>query len=244
MLSLTGGEDERPDLTESVEDAFGLEADVERPEGMLPMPDKIDPDGKGIENIDWSNWTALEWVHEGAKAVTLPKHVLDGGKWSASDVTKAALATNVGSAASSAPAGALRSGVTRLRGTPKFMRKVDLEKKGQDAAKKAMDDKTSVPQAMFREDIGEITFDYGSPKLGLQHIRSGRMRKDGMSEEEAMAFIQKKVPEVLAHGKLAKHTDKKAGRRAEITYKNNRVILVMNRSGNSESWIITGYEDW
>jgi len=234
----------RRTLEQSTEEAFGLEEDIDRPKGILPMPDKIDPDGKDVENIDWSNWTAPEWVYEGAKAITLPKHVLDGGKWSPEDVTKAALSMNVGSSVSSVPAGALRSGVTRLRGTPKFMRKVDLEKQGQDAAKKAMDTKASVPQAMFREDVGEITFDYGSPRLGLEHIRSGRMQKDGMSEEEAMAFIQQKVPEILAHGKLAKHTDKKVGRRAEITYKNNRVILALNRSGNRETWVITGYEDW
>lgn len=237
-------EDKQPSLEEGVDDVFGLEKDIERPKGMLPMPDKIDPDGKGVENIDWSNWTAPEWVHEGAKAVTLPKHVLDGGKWSPDDVTKAALAASAGSSVSSVPAGALRSGVTRLRGTPKFMRKVDLEKQGQDAAKQAMDNKTSVPQAMFREDVGEITFDYGSPKLGLEHIRSGRMQKDGMSEEEAMEFIQKKVPEVLAHGNLKKLKDRYGHRRAEITHNNSRVILALDRTGKRETYIITGYEDW
>jgi len=65
-----------------------------------------------------------------------------------------------------------------------------------------------------------------------------------MSEEEAMAFIQQKVPEILAYGKLAKQVDGRGGRRAEITYKNSRVVLALNRDGERETWVITGFEDW
>jgi len=59
-----------------------------------------------------------------------------------------------------------------------------------------------------------------------------------------MAFIQQKVPEILAYGKLKKHRDHFGHRRAEITHNKSRVILALDRTGNRETYIITGFEDW
>ena len=87
-----------PSLDERTKDTFGLKADIERPQGILPMPDKKDGTWHEPGDRDWTSWTAPEWVHEGAKAVALPKHILDGGAWSEADATKAALAIGAGSA--------------------------------------------------------------------------------------------------------------------------------------------------
>lgn len=105
--------------------------------------------------------------------------------WSDEDATKAALAIGTGGAVTKAPKDALRSGFSRLRGTPKFMRSIDLQKQGQEVAEKVIDEKESIQQAMFRSDVGEITFDYGSPKLGLNHIKIQRTKKDKMTTDEA-----------------------------------------------------------
>ena len=234
----------RKSLDERVEDVFGLDPDIERPKGLLPMPGKIDENGKGLDNVDWSSWTAPEWVHESARAVALPKHVLDGGDWSSEDATKAAMTMAAGGAAASTPSDALRSGVTRLRGTPKFMRKIDLEEQGKAAARKVMNSKSSVPQAMFREDVGEITFDYGVAKEGFEHIRKGRMEKDGMTEQEATKFVTERIPEVLAHGEASRIYGPENGRRIDIVHQGRKVILSLRRHDNQETWVLTGYEEW
>lgn len=231
-------------LDARVEREFGLEPNINRPQGLLPMPERATSDDGQPGDIDWTSWTAPEWVYESARAVALPKHVLDGGQWSEADVTRAALTTTTGGSLTSAPRDALRSGFTRLRGSPKYMRKADIEKQGRNAAEKAMQEQTSVPQAMFREDVGEITFDFGNSKYGLEHIRSERMRKDGYSKDQADAFVAERVPQILAHGKAGQIYGPPNARRVDIRFKDGRVTLSLRRAKGQETWILTGYEDW
>jgi hypothetical protein len=78
-------------LDSKVEKEFGLQAGIERPKGLLPMPGKIDPSKGGLANADWTNWTAPEWVSEMARGVALPSYAMEGGNYSGSDVTRAAM---------------------------------------------------------------------------------------------------------------------------------------------------------
>lgn len=183
-----------------------------------------------------------ETAIEALKAVMLPVHVLKGGTVTEQDVTNMALSIAGGGLTTKTPKDALRNGFTRLRGDPKFMRKIDLERQGKEAAAGVMAGKTSKPQSMFREDVGEITFDFGTKKSGMQHINRQRMRKDGMTEEEANAFVRRRVPEILANGKLIGFVTRHGDRRAIIEDRSGRVVLTMRHAGQKEKWIISAYE--
>ena len=90
-------------LPGAVQQQFGLLAGLDRPM-LLPQPDRAEGGGP-----DWSNWTAPEWMYEGAKAVALPGHVQRGGEWSPEDVTNMALTVG-GSAGAASMAGGVPNG--------------------------------------------------------------------------------------------------------------------------------------
>jgi hypothetical protein len=85
-------------LPGAVQQQFGLLAGLDRPM-LLPQPDRAEGGGP-----DWSNWTAPEWMYEGAKAVALPGHVMRGGEWSPEDVTNMALTVGGSAGAASSMA--------------------------------------------------------------------------------------------------------------------------------------------
>lgn len=103
-------------LSGAVQQQFGLLAGLDRPM-MWPSPDRAVGGG-----VDWSNWTAPEWMYEGAKAVALPGHVMRGGEWSPEDVTNMALtvggSAGAASMAGGVPRGALGMGALKQADMP------------------------------------------------------------------------------------------------------------------------------
>ena len=97
-------------LPGAVQQQFGLLAGLDRPM-LLPQPDRAEGGGP-----DWSNWTAPEWMYEGAKAVALPGHVMRGGEWSPEDVTNMALTVGGSAGAASMAGGAPRGALGMFGG--------------------------------------------------------------------------------------------------------------------------------
>lgn len=121
-------------------------------------------------------------------------------------------------------------------------------KRGREAAARVLDTGEDVPAAMYRSDLGEITFNFGEPGnaarkykggSGLSHVREKRTNIDGIDGDK---FTRETLPEVLAYGKLESLYNPGSARRALITYKGNEVSLSLYRNDSRETWVITGYK--
>jgi hypothetical protein len=120
---------------------------------------------------------------------------------------------------------------------------------GKAAIDKALKEQTSVPAAMYRSDVGEITMDFGvagdpqrdfSAGYGLSHIIA-RRNSQGQNGE---FFVREIVPQVLAKGELYRlKTSPNGDRRAEIVYQGSVVVLSLFRQEKRETWVLTGFRD-
>ena len=118
--------------------------------------------------------------------------------------------------------------------------------RGRFAVDEVLRTRGSVSAAMVRDDVGEITFDYGRPDTpsrkghGLSHIVA---RRD-LEGQDGERFVREIIPEVLARGRLDRVYGPPNGRRADITYQGNRAILSLYRFERREAWVLSGFEDW
>ena len=106
-----------------------------------------------------------------------------------------------------------------------------------------------MPAAMVRDDVGEITFDWGNPGTpgrsyldghGFSHIIA---RRD-LEGRDGERFAREAVPEILARGKLDRIYGPPNGRRADIVFRGNRAVLSLYRFEERETWVLSGFEDW
>ncbi len=88
---------------------FGMEPDAKR-NMLLPLPTDMRTEADP-RKWDMSDWTAPEWLYEGARAFNLPGHVARGGEYEAKDVTDMGLALmgmgTTGAAMGMSPRGSL-----------------------------------------------------------------------------------------------------------------------------------------
>ncbi|MDB4278438.1 hypothetical protein N9917_02410 [Deltaproteobacteria bacterium] len=71
------------ELDKYTQQVFGFEPEAERLD-LLPYPEGAlskDPN----QAIDWSNWTAPQWIYDMGKAAVLPEHAQQGGEYSYDD---------------------------------------------------------------------------------------------------------------------------------------------------------------
>lgn len=103
---------------------------------------------------------------------------------------------------------------------------------------------------LFREDLGEITIDFGTPGnrknkfrggWGLSDIIDKRTAIDGIN---GIDFARKVLPKIFKEGKLVKFAGPNNARKAIIETPDERLVLGLLRKGQKESWVITGYEKW
>ncbi len=92
-----------PTLEERTEQVYGMTPDAGGKDrlGLWPYPADIRPDisndivpervVKDIDDIDWSDWIAPQWLYGLAKSSLLPGHVLEGGDYTRGDVNEFAL---------------------------------------------------------------------------------------------------------------------------------------------------------
>ena len=111
---------------------------------------------------------------------------------------------------------------------------------------KVISEKTDVMNAMHRDDVGDISFLYGTPgtgeKLkhgwGISHLIA-RRNQQGYNGED----IARKMVEVIAKGDLSKrYYENTEQERANITYDGYEAHLALYRFGKKQTWLITGYK--
>ena len=130
---------------------------------------------------------------------------------------------------------------------------------GLSALSKVLQTHDDVVSAMTRPDVGDIDFLWGSEgkapnksgkrkgAKGIAHIIEARMRKDGMSQEEAEAILPNLI-EAIAKGSIVlrqKMDNQKTGKVSEnikIEHGSYRVALVSEDLGKNNHYMLTGFE--
>ncbi len=228
-------------LAEKTQDLFGLEPGIKRAT-FIPTPTVVFKDGK--KTLDWTDWTAPEILYGLAKTFTLPEHARKGGSFTHQDTVDAASNLTGGGFLSGAVApkvttrGAAVLGMGGAR-TPLYKRSTSSVKEIAHEINKVLETKNSSKGKVFREDLGEITIDFGNSKKGLKHIIKQRTQVDKIDGD---AFVREQLPRILSKGKLKEFKGKNKERRAIIETPNERVILSLMRDDKKEVWLITGYE--
>lgn len=84
-------------LMDYVQQTFGLEPNIQRP-SVLPLPERA-----AGGNLDWSQWTAPQWLYDAARAVSAPAYAAQGGQLSMDDAYNMAVNVAGGGLMGSAP---------------------------------------------------------------------------------------------------------------------------------------------
>lgn len=122
--------------------------------------------------------------------------------------------------------------------------------RGRESLAKALNEKTTVHRAMFRNGLGWVDFVWGSEgrvkpsgktqgAMGIAHILEARQRKDGLSEKEAIQSLSKVVESIALGQEVARLSyDNSVAVRVENA--GYRVSLTQNPGSNA--WVVTAFE--
>lgn len=136
---------------------------------------------------------------------------------------------------------------TSKQTSPKYRLTVDENiRRGREAMERVIAEHADVPGAMWREDLGDISFYWGKPGnpekdfkggYGVTHIIAKRN-----AEGEDGEAIARKMVEVIAKGDIRKESGPEEGKRVEIGFENHVAILSKYRFGERETWLLTGWK--
>ena len=118
--------------------------------------------------------------------------------------------------------------------------------RGMAAMNKVIAGQTDVLDAMYRDDVGAISFFWGVPGRGekfkkgsgISHVIAKRNAKG--EDGEAVA---RKIVEVLAYGKANRRYNVgiESQERVDIVYDGYLAHLALYKHGTRQTWVITGY---
>lgn len=122
--------------------------------------------------------------------------------------------------------------------------------RGLSSLAKAVTDKTTVHRAMFRNGLGWVDFVWGdegrvkpSGKTvggrGISHIVEARIRKDGLTETQALNVLSEMV-RVIASGPETERAEVAGAVSVKIEHDGYRVGLVKQPGANA--WVVTAFE--
>lgn len=132
------------------------------------------------------------------------------------------------------------------------MKSVDANtRRGKEAMAKALSEKTTVHRAMFRTGMGWVDFVWGdvggdvksngqrSGEKGIAHIIEARQRKDGLTEKQTVALLDR-IVETIARGSEVKRREFNGHQRVDLGY--NGVLATLVKNPGSNAWLLTGFE--
>ena len=120
-------------------------------------------------------------------------------------------------------------------------------KAGQNAVQKVIAEKTDIAKAMYRDELGPVSFYWGkegnpakgfTDGSGISHIIAKR-NAEGLNGEE----IAMMMPEVIAKGKVGEVYGPPRGQRVNVTHGDHEAVLSLYRHGNEETWLLTGWKE-
>ena len=111
--------------------------------------------------------------------------------------------------------------------------------RGLEAMNKVIAEQTDVLDAMFRPEVGGISFYWGTPEGGgIAHL-IGRRNAEGQ-DGEAIARL---MPEVIANGQIGDPYGPPGGERRNIFHNGHTAVLSLYKFGGRETWLLTGWKD-
>ncbi len=122
--------------------------------------------------------------------------------------------------------------------------------RGRESLATAINDKSTVHRAMFRNGLGWVDFVWGSEgqikpsgktkgAMGLSHILEARQRKDGLSEQDAIKSLSKVVTAIASGEEVARNNYPRAVS-VKVEHAGYRVALTKNPGSNA--WVVTAFE--
>lgn len=131
-------------------------------------------------------------------------------------------------------------------------------KRGQERMTQAILDKADVKRGMYNQEFGWVDFVWGDDGVtkepnangeprgrGIAHIFEARERKDGQDYQQTSRMLVNDIVNTIAKGSIVTRTPY----RMVLEYKENpndlghKAILTKDRSHNSNSWLLTGFEN-
>ena len=117
---------------------------------------------------------------------------------------------------------------------------------GKKAIEKVISEHSDAIDAMTRDDVGGISFYYGTPGrgkkfkkgYGIAHMIAKR-NSEGLDGE---TFV-KRLPEVIAKGKITERQTAPNGDRVLVKYGDITTVLSLYKDGNRQTWVVTGWDD-
>ncbi len=117
---------------------------------------------------------------------------------------------------------------------------------GTEAMERVIRQQTDVLDAMFRPEVGSISFYWGTPgkgpKLkkgsGISHLIARRT-----AEGQDAEAVARKMVEVLAYGEIGPEYGPQGGQHRNVSYGGHTAVLSLYRFGNRETWLLTGWKD-
>jgi len=118
---------------------------------------------------------------------------------------------------------------------------------GKRGMEKVIRDHADVMDAMVRDDIGSVSFYWGTPGTGstfkggsgVSHIIAKR-NSEGFNGEETA----RKMVDVIGLGNITKTEGPEKGIRVTISKDGYSAVLSLYRMGEKNTWLLTGWKDW
>lgn len=117
---------------------------------------------------------------------------------------------------------------------------------GKQAMEQVISEHTDVLNAMYREDLGGVSFYWGIPGKGkkfkggsgVSHIVAKRDAEDGSGQATALKLV-----EVIAKGNVIQRQEQDQGSRVLIAYDGYTAVLSLYKDGELQTWLLTGWKN-
>lgn len=123
-------------------------------------------------------------------------------------------------------------------------------RRGREALARALDGKTSVHRAMYRNGLGWVDFVWGDEgvvkpsgktkgAMGLAHIVEARQRKDGMTDADAVQLLDRLVRAIASGREERRHS---VGPSEQMVVEHDGVQAILTKRAGSNAWLLSGWE--
>lgn len=114
---------------------------------------------------------------------------------------------------------------------------------GKKAMQKVIDTHEDAENAMYRDDVGDITFVWGKPGRG-KNFKGGYGVSHIIAKHESdRTNIIDEIPAIIARGDITNRQTAPLGDRVTIEYNDRAVVLSLYENGNRKTWLVTGWDN-
>lgn len=114
---------------------------------------------------------------------------------------------------------------------------------GKKAMQKVIDTHEDAENAMYRDDVGDITFVWGNPGRG-KNFKGGYGVSHIIAKHESdRTNIIDEIPAIIARGDITNRQTAPLGDRVTIEYNDRAVVLSLYENGNRKTWLVTGWDN-